>query len=296
MTGRFHSGELEVQSRAGVQFKAARLAAGIQAEIPPPALEFLREQRLAVAATVDAEGRVWVSPLSGEPGFLQAEGDFAIRIPTPRALGDPLAENLRRGGPIGLLILELETRRRMRVNGRAEPQGDGTFLVFTEQVYSNCPKYITRRAAEPRIPAEPEAARHGQALRTEQRAWIERLDTFFIGSVHPEAGADASHRGGPAGFVKAPDPRRIVFPDFTGNNLFQTLGNLAVSPEVGLLFVDFERGGALLVTGKARIEWVAEAAPGAPKRLVEVEVEAWIELSGALLHRFRPLDESQPRA
>ena len=79
-------------------------------------------------------------------------------------------------------------------------------------------------------------------------------DTFFLGTTHPEFGNDASHRGGPAGFVRA-DAHTVSWPDFPGNNMFNSLGNLAVDPAAALLFIDFPTGRTLQVSGEAAVQW-----------------------------------------
>jgi predicted pyridoxine 5'-phosphate oxidase superfamily flavin-nucleotide-binding protein len=90
-------------------------------------------------------------------------------------------------------------------------------------------------------------------LDARQGAAIAAADTFFIASWHPAGGADASHRGGRPGFVEVRDERTLEFPDYPGNNMFNTLGNLAGHPRAGLLFADFERGDLLQLTGRARV-------------------------------------------
>src|SRR5262249_25058473 len=89
--------------------------------------------------------------------------------------------------------------------------------------------------------------------------------TFFIASTHPQGGADASHRGGEPGFVQVPDAHTLQWPDYVGNNLFQTLGNLSVNPRAGLLFVDFERGRTLQLTGQAELLWKPRQGSTAPE-------------------------------
>lgn len=110
-----------------------------------------------------------------------------------------------------------------------------------------------------------------EALDAGQAALVRRADAFFIASAHPERGADASHRGGEPGFVEVSnDGRELVFPDYSGNRMFQTLSNLAVDPRAGLLFLGRDTGSALQLTGDARIVWDEEALvsrPGA-ERLV----------------------------
>jgi len=102
-------------------------------------------------------------------------------------------------------------------------------------------------------------------------------------------GADASHRGGLPGFVRVESVNRLVFPDYRGNRMFNTLGNLELSPRAGLLFPDFTTGDALQLSGRAAVLWddprLAEF-PGA-ERLVVFDIEKVVELSEATHLRFQ---------
>ena len=91
---------------------------------------------------------------------------------------------------------------------------------------------------------------------------IRSADTFFLGTVNPERGADVSHRGGPAGFVRLDGTTRLWWPDYHGNNLFNSLGNLAVDPEAALLFFNFRDGQALQLSGTASVGWDRAGEPG----------------------------------
>ena len=82
------------------------------------------------------------------------------------------------------------------------------------------------------------------ALSPKHAQLIANADTFFLGTIHPSRGADASHRGGPPGFVRV-DGNRLWWPDYPGNNMFNSFGNLAVDPSAALLFIDFDTGTAL---------------------------------------------------
>jgi hypothetical protein len=298
MTARFHTGELEVQALAGVREQAARLGRSIHAAIPAAAREFLQAQRLAVIGSVGRDGGVWASLLAGEPGFLRAPEERTLQIEAAPLPGDPLREHLEPGAPIGVLAIELESRRRMRLNGQLTRRlPGGGFEVEASEVYSNCPKYIQKReiAGEWAAGAPgPEAPRIGDRLSTEQRRWIERADTFFLASFHPERGADASHRGGMPGFARASSGRTLEFPDYSGNNLFQTLGNLAVNPKAGLLFLDFERGSTLQLTGEASIDWTSQrrAQLAGAERVVDFRIERVVELTGAVPLRWRLVEPS----
>jgi predicted pyridoxine 5'-phosphate oxidase superfamily flavin-nucleotide-binding protein len=292
----FHAGELAVQERAGVRAQASKIGLGIRAAIPDFACEMLREQRLAVIASVDREGRVWASVLTAAADLIEVLGRDSLRIHAWPAAGDPLRDNVRPGADVGILAIDFSTRRRVRVNGRLELAPVGSLLVRTRQVYVNCPKYIQRRVIDAPLDALVTSAvaepRH--TLSPAQQRWIADADTFFIASVHPEAGADASHRGGNPGFVRVLSDDTLLFPDYAGNTMFNTLGNIAANPHVGLLFVDFERGGALQLTGSAAIIWddprTREFA-GA-ERLVRVSIDTAIEHAGALHSRWQLVDRS----
>nr|WP_240480650.1 pyridoxamine 5'-phosphate oxidase family protein [Mycobacterium avium] len=78
-----------------------------------------------------------------------------------------------------------------------------------------------------------------------------------MGTSHPTSGNDASHRGGPTGFVHI-EHDRLWWPDYPGNNLFNSLGNVTVDPTTALLFIDFPTGTTLQLTGTATLVWEDE--------------------------------------
>lgn len=295
----YHEGELAVQTQAGVREMASRVGRSIRPNIPPAAQEFLRDQPMAIVGSVDERGRVWASLLTGQPGFIEAVDEHTLRLDAEPIKGDPLGDNLRVPAQIGVLVIEPATRRRMRLNGRvAEPRRGGIY-VHADEVYSNCPKYIQARVWERNESVLGERAMHGVrrelTLTEDQQRLISGADTFFIASHHPEGGADASHRGGNPGFVRVTnDGGALAWGDYSGNSMFQTLGNIAVNPCAGLLFVDFERGSTLQLTGSARIVWNAERAAefvGA-ERVVEFQIDEAIEIQNATNLRWRFLDYS----
>jgi predicted pyridoxine 5'-phosphate oxidase superfamily flavin-nucleotide-binding protein len=255
----FHAGEIHVQKRLGVREDAERVGRILASEIPAAARPFLASQRMAVAATLDARGRPWASLLTGPPGFLQVVDEHRLHVAATPVPGDPLAENLRQGSPLGVLVLDPSARRRLRLNGQGGLSPRGVVLL-ANLVYGNCPKYIEPRRVVGEVEKRKGGPRLSSSLDERARAVVGRADTFFIATWHPEGGADASHRGGPPGFVRVRDARTLEFPDYPGNNMFNTLGNLQGHPRVGLLFVDFERGDLLQLTGTARVLWEPETA------------------------------------
>ena len=121
-----------------------------------------------------------------------------------------------------------------------------------------------------------------------QRDRLRAADTFFIASARPGEGVDVSHRGGMPGFLRV-DGRALAWPDYGGNAMFNTLGNLHGHPHAGLLVPDFERGGAVLVTGRAGIDWSrarASSLAGA-ERVVTMEIDEVVEQAGVLPATFQ---------
>ena len=297
MTSIFHAGELAVQERAGVQDDAGRLGKGIRSALQSAQQEFLRGQQLAVASSVDTNGRVWASLLTGEPGFLHAADERAVQINTVPTVGDPLWTNLQEPGPLGLLVINPAIQKRVRINGIGERRPQGGLALRVQQAFGNCPRYIQVRHPQVGAPTSPplHEVRQGNRLTKGQQDWILRADTFFVASLHPESGADASHRGGNPGFVRVLDANSLVWPDYNGNGMFQTLGNITANPRVGLLFIDFEQGRTLQLTGEAQILWGAERVSefvGA-ERVVEFHVEQVIELTGVSVLRWRLIEYSR---
>lgn len=272
-----------MQRRAGVAAEARSLGRGISRHIPPGAVPFLSAQRLAALAGIDQRGHVWASLVMGAPGFITVPEPGTVRLAARLAEADPLRGALADGAPIGLVVLDPERRRRIRLNGRAAGSTPDAIEVRVEEVFGNCPKYI--QAREPVAVADSDGVRAGRRsaeLSPAQQAWIAHADTFFIASVHGERGADASHRGGQPGFIQVDSPHRLRFPDYSGNNMFQTLGNLTTDPRLGLVFVDFATGATLQLTGRAQIRWEPEVfadLPGA-ERAIEIDIDEVVEIDG----------------
>jgi uncharacterized protein len=298
--GVFHEGERAVQARVGVEAESRRLGRGISSEIPQGAGDFLEAQRMAVLAGVDETGHVWASLVTGNPGFITAPDSRTLRLAARLPGADPLSEALSRDRTLGILVLDPERRRRLRINGRVSVARPDAIEIRTQEVFGNCPKYIQARAPEGDTRHNRTgASRRGTVLTPEQRLAIERADTLFIASIHTGTGTDASHRGGQPGFVQVLDERRLRIPDYAGNNMFQTLGNIAADPRVGLLFVDFDTGTTLQLTGQARILWEREELVGlkGALRAVEVELDAIVEIAGQgpLGWRFLEYSPFNPR-
>lgn len=292
MTYLYHPGERAVQRRAGgVEDADWGAEHAIHSELPEVAAGFLTDQRVLLVGHQAAEGAVWASALAGPPGFLEVDGPRRLRVAARAVPGDALAAALEAGGAqVGLLAMKPDRRQRMRVNGPARPTASG-FVVDTEQVYANCPKYINARTPEDR----PDAHRPGEAIRSAslsdpQRRRLAAADAIFVATAHTRSGADVSHRGGRPGFLTVHSGRRLSWPDYRGNSMYMTLGNLELDARAGLLVVDDHTGGLLQLTGRARVDWDPERAAAVPgaQRMIDFDVEAVVELPGALGLRWRP--------
>ncbi|MBX7546831.1 pyridoxamine 5'-phosphate oxidase family protein [Streptomyces sp. NPDC004232] len=263
--GAYHAGSLAVQELLGVRDRADHVGRSLGQDVKPVAAAFLELQPLLVVGAADpGTGRVWTAALTGTPGFARATGPRQMSVVTPQdpppagRPDPPLASALRTPGTrVGTIALDPRTRRRMRLNGRLRPTARG-FAVEADQVFSNCPKYIQRRQSYETVTGRaPGTPRLLAELAEEQREFVRRADTFFLATVH-DGGADVSHRGGNPGFVRVVSPRELSWPDYAGNAMFLTLGNLRTDPRAGLLFLDWTTGDTLQLTGEAHTAFTAD--------------------------------------
>jgi predicted pyridoxine 5'-phosphate oxidase superfamily flavin-nucleotide-binding protein len=212
---------------------------------------------------------------------------------------DPLAAAVLPGARVSMLCLAAQVRRRNRVNGMVSAVTEDGFMLTVEQSFGNCPKYIHPRLAtfQPsQAPLMSQAHPEQDHLSGRAQAMIAAANTLFIASLHPEqddatgsraqTGADVSHRGGVAGFVQIVDAQTLVIPDYSGNQYFNTLGNLLLNPSVGLLFIDYASAEVLWVSGHAEVidDPVQARAYAGAERLLRVRV-----LASRLAHQPLPL-------
>ncbi|CAN5699576.1 pyridoxamine 5'-phosphate oxidase family protein [soil metagenome] len=257
----FHEGELAVQRGAGVQMQARRLQGMLDpADLSGGASMFLAMQRFAALTARDRDGVLWTSPLAAAPGFLQGDDDV-LRIATVLRDGDPLRD-MPVGQQAGLIAIDFNSRRRMRINGILVDADDAGLVVHVDQAYGNCPQYIHRHDTATVAAPRGQGFEQGTSLTSAAQILVAGADTFFLGTTHPTRGNDASHRGGPPGFVRVTSPTTLWWPDFPGNNMFNSFGNLAVDDEAALLFTDFTTGATVQMSGTARLQWTEPGAPG----------------------------------
>jgi predicted pyridoxine 5'-phosphate oxidase superfamily flavin-nucleotide-binding protein len=281
-----HPGEVTVRRRAGVDSDDWG-SASVGTTMPEVAATFLAEQRLVIIAARDGDD-LWPTLLTGRPGFVSVEDASTLTLHAQLPAADPLGRAFGEPAEIGMLAIEPMTRRRMRINGRAQLTDDG-LRVVAEQVYSNCPKYIQTRsvwAEGTDAPARPVVS---TTLTPYQRDVVARADTFFLATGVAGHGLDASHRGGNPGFVEVHGDRHLSWPDYIGNSMYMSLGNLELDPRAGLLFIDWETGHTLHVSGRGRVDWDADRTarhPGA-QRMVDLEIDRVIQVDHRAPLRWR---------
>lgn len=215
------------------------------------------------------------------------------------------------------LAMNLEERTRVKLAGRmlrgvvladeaetieTDPEDpsrvDVQMAVAIEETLGNCPKYLNRKAVWPHE-ASPRLVSDLLPLTHKAVELIGRSDIFFLSSRHGTESMDTNNRGGTPGFVRvfsnsADEGVSLVYPEYSGNRLFQTLGNLQTDPAVGITFPDFETGDVLYLTGRAEILIGAEATAVLPhsRVAVKVTVDAARFVSDGLPFRGRLLDPS----
>ena len=297
----FHAGEQAVQARAGSHARMAEVGPRvIRGVMPLQHREFFPLLRFVVLGAVDAGGQPWASWLVGRgAGFVTSPDETHLRIDALPSEGDPLRGLIHPGASLGLLGIELPTRRRNRANGRVADVDEHGFTLQVLQSFGNCPKYIQRRELLPRSGVAAGAVQARDRLDAHAAMRVRAADTFFV-ATHaagdpPSAGSDVSHRGGRPGFVQVGDDgRSLTWPDFIGNSFFNTLGNLAAEPRAGLVFTDFERGDLLHVNGRSEIVWDgAELASFAgAQRLVRLHIDHVLHRPAALPLRWQFVEPS----
>lgn len=294
MSSPYHSGEIAVQKRVGVREQACDLEGMFRDSIKPAVAEFLAQHQFAVLSSSDDDDNVWASPLSGPAGILAVRDERHIAIQLDR-LDPSLDPALVHGPHAGLLVIDFDRRLRLRINGTTE-RGPNPLTLRISQFYGNCQKYIQRRVLTESKGAVPRSApvlrRPGifTALTDPHCALIARSDTFFIATQHPESGADASHRGGHPGFVVVRDDRALAWPDYRGNNLFNTLGNLESDARTGLLFIDFDSGASVQLTGRATAEFGDPSSFSPTGRSVRFDISAIRQLPPSPFLRYSLLE------
>lgn len=304
----FHEGELAIQERLGVRDRIDRQGRRmIRDYLIPQHRQFFAQLPYVVMGGLDELGHLWTSMLTGPPGFLSTPDEKTLCVKSPcvesSLLFDaPLSWVIRDGSDVGFLGIDLSTRRRNRINGVVSRLVEDGFEVSVRQSFGNCPQYIQAREIQAASLQQDDltlrsaslkhdsSAMEFETLSAEDVALILKSDTFFISTAYQSdkaglaSGVDVSHRGGKPGFVRIDESHVLTVPDFSGNNHFNTFGNLVMNPQAGLLFVGFEQGDLLHLSGQAEVIWEGpdvEAYEGA-ERLFRFYLKRGYRNSGCL--------------
>lgn len=293
----WHSGERALQAKVGVAERMETLGKRVIRDyMPDQHREFYEHLPYLIIGAVDAEGWPWASLLDAHPGFIQSPDARQLHITRRPDAEDPAGGEFAPGAAVGMLGIDLHTRRRNRLNGHISDVRENGFSVSVEHSYGNCPQYIQLRALK-QVPlnavAERPPVQRLTALDDAAIATIRGADTFFVASyvdlegAQPHRSVDVSHRGGQAGFVRV-EGDVLTIPDFAGNLFFNTLGNFQVNPRAGLLFVDFQTGDLLQVAGTVTLilDGPDIAAFQGAERLWQVRVEQVVRRPAALRSRW----------
>lgn len=302
----FHRGERQAQQMTGAGDVQQWASGFIRDYLPEQHREFHTSLPFLIVSGEGDDGHIWVTLLEGEEGFIASPDNRSLMLDTNISKDDPLASALETGGDIGAIGIELASRRRNRFSGFFR-KSEGGYAIDVHQTFGNCPQYIHERVWTRAAPEALEPAISGTELSSAQMAMIKKADTLFIGSGFVEQqsqlndkknsrGFDASHRGGAPGFVNVLDSRRITIPDYAGNNFFNTIGNLLVDQRIGLMFIDFETGNILHITGRAEIDWQPRPNDDPEVlRLINIEIQAVIERPSAIRLRWHANSEQLQR-
>ena len=262
MTTVFHRGELLIQAESGVDKRTHKLGNKlIRDHIIDQHKEFFEGLSYAFVALHDNDAKPWISLVQGPAGFINSPDQKTLNLTGDVIAGDALGLQTNEGEPIGVVGLDLSTRRRNRLNGNLNGGSKKDYLsISVEHSFGNCPKYIQARSFENSFEEQnledPQQSAVESFTEFDERdiALIKKSDTLFIASAEkPGGNLDASHRGGRPGFLHVENNTHFWFNDYPGNNYFQTFGNIQNHPYIGLMLIDFETGNLLLMSGEARL-------------------------------------------
>lgn len=265
---------------------------------------------LVAFGTLDQRGRPWTTIWGGEAGFCRpiaqgfiganTEADarfdpvFQELFATPddelpeRKIVDEKVIKPEGGKPMAALTIDLETRDRVKLSGRfvagavtsRTDAGTGAFQMAlqVEESLGNCPKYLNKKHITPHSP-HPVLLSDGSGLPLPSEAvdLLAKADLFFISSKHGNGNMDVNHRGGPPGFMRLfrneASEVTLIYPEYSGNRLYQTLGNLQEDPVAGIVVPDFETGDVLYLTGRTTTLFGDKAAAYLPRTKLAVKIE-----------------------
>ncbi len=168
------------------------------------------------------------------------------------------------------------------------------------KLYTEGPRRLQKEFDTERLADRIEKRMVREHITDEDRAFIERLDMFFLATADATGRPNCSYRGGDPGFVRVLDERTLAFPNYDGNGMYLSMGNTLENAHVGLLFIDFEDQKRLRVNGTARIEPATSLEPAYPEAqfVVRITVREIFANCPRYIHKLKLVERSKfvPRA
>lgn len=163
------------------------------------------------------------------------------------------------------------------------------------KLYGESHRKLQREFDTERLADRIEERLFHEAITADDKAFIERLDMFFLATADAEGRPNCSYKGGDPGFVRVLDPQTLAFPTYDGNGMYLSMGNTLANPEVGLLFIDFEKQKRMRLNGTARIEPASSVEPAYPEAqfVVKVSVRQVFPNCPRYIHKMQLVERSQ---
>ncbi|EHK18186.1 uncharacterized protein TRIVIDRAFT_45249 [Trichoderma virens Gv29-8] len=270
-----HEGEVAVYKMLKLPISGDPTSSGLPMNHAVRAME----SPLVALGTLDNKGQPWTTVWGGEIGCTRPVAEDVLRFdskvdtlhdPVFKALfgsdqtkaGHAVPPNGEKRKMMAALTIDLEGQDRVKLMGNmlAGIEGkDGRvrLAMDIEESLGNCPKYLNRKEIVPND-AHPVLMPQGLPLPQEAVDLIGKADTLFLSSTNGKS-MDTNNRGGPPGFVRIIQNDEegvvLIYPEceFSGNRLYQSLGNLKVNPMIGIVIPDFITSDVLYLTGSATI-------------------------------------------
>lgn len=324
----WHEGEKAIHKRAHINFREDNPTSPF---LTPMAAYQISRYPLMAIGILDDDDRPWCTLWgSGEPPLSQPVAQSVIAIKTNvDATFDPVVQTIWKGKDDGEIVREegegrllsglsihLEERGRVKLAGKlivgalnadqelgkhsnGGKSGSIQLVAKIDQSLGNCPKYLNKKIITSSTP-KPVLLSDSPHLTQGALDLIEKADMFFVATAHEHEDMDANHRGGPQGFIRIEQPENpeesstLVWPEYSGNNLYQTLGNLEATPRAGLVIPDFETGDVLYLTGDTKTLVGAEASRVIAKTnlAVSLKITAARFVQNGLPFRGTPVDDA----
>lgn len=255
----YQEGQLALQKKTGEEEIAQRRLAMIQPFIHERSIPFIEKQIFAFLGSEDKDGNLWLSLMIGKKGFISVPSLHEVKLDLNKVVTsreDIVFANIKTKPTVGLLFHQAAKRARYKAWGIASEK-DNQLSFDIKMGYKSCPKHIQKeRIALPEDSKTlvPEYTK-GTVLGSSEKEWIISSHTFFVSTQAKNGAVESAHRGGNPGFIEILEDGQLRIPDYFGNSIYTTLGNIYDIPKAALLFVDYEKGETLQLSGSAALQF-----------------------------------------